>query len=91
MLFNWSNQSIPIKKSTRIDLDNGFWLNFYFNSPKDDNVLMNCIHNHTQILSTISKKGHYIQSGSYNFFHVKRIFNQKLELTYNDCIKKFIQ
>ena len=36
--FNWSNQSIPIKKSTKSGLYNGFWFNFYFNSTISGNL-----------------------------------------------------
>jgi hypothetical protein len=37
--------------------------------------------------SNIYNKGHYIQPGSYNYFTVKRTYDQKLELPYNNCFK----
>jgi len=85
--FNWSNQSIPIKKSIRSGVDDGFWLNFYFNTTFDYSLTIFYIHNNTEKPDTINRKGFYVSPGSYNFFTVKRIMDQKLELPYNDCFR----
>ena len=82
-----SNNSIPIKKSKISGLNSGFWLDLFFNSRLDDVSLMIYIHNHTQIPATIFNKGHYIQSGSRNYFNIKRTIDQKLEFPYNNCFK----
>jgi len=45
------------------------------------------IHNKTERPETIYNKGYIISSGSYHYFNVKRIYDQKLESPYNDCFK----
>jgi hypothetical protein len=85
--FNWSNQSIPMKKLIRSGITNGFWLNFYHNSTSDYGLLTIYIHNNTEKPETIFHKGYYFSSGSYNFFNVKRIQDQKLESPYNNCFQ----
>jgi hypothetical protein len=83
---NMLNQIIPIKRSIS-GLNEGFWLNLYYNSTFDDLSLVIYIHNHTQMPTTIFNKARFIQSGTINFFNIKRIFDQKLEFPYNDCYK----
>jgi hypothetical protein len=89
--FNLSNQSIPIKKVRKSGLYNSFNLNFYYNNLQSESLdltdLMIYIHNHTHMPATIYKKGDFIQSGKFNYFKIKRIYDQKLELPYNDCYK----
>ena len=82
-----SNHLIPIKKSKISGLISGFWLDLFFNSTFDDVSLMIYIHNYTQMPETIFNKGHYIQSGSRNYFNIKRKIDQKLEFPYNNCFK----
>jgi len=84
---NMLNESISIKKLTKAGLDEGLWLNIYFNTTYDTNLLMIYIHNNTQNPLTIYNLGHYIQPGSYSYFNIKRVYDQKLELPYNDCYK----
>jgi hypothetical protein len=83
---NMLNKSIPIKR-TISGLNEGFLLNLYFNSTLDEVSLVIYIHNHTQMPATIYHKGHFFQSGSFNYFKVKRTYDQKLELPYNICYK----
>ncbi len=89
--FNLSNQSMPIKKVRKSGLYNSFNLNFYYNNLQSESLdltdLMIYIHNHTHMPATIYKKGDFIQSGKFNYFKIKRIYDQKLELPYNDCNK----
>jgi len=84
---NMSNQSVPIKKSIRSGLENGFWLNYYFNTTTDYSLQTVYIHNITEKLETLYHKGYYFSSGSYNFFKIKRVFDHKLESPYNECFK----
>jgi hypothetical protein len=81
---NMSNQTIPIKRSTS-GRNEGFWLNLYYNSTIDEVTLV--MHNHTQMPTTISNKAFFIQPGSFDYFNLKRIYDQKLELPYNNCYK----
>ncbi len=37
--------------------------------------------------ASIYNKGHFIEPGSFNYFRIKRIYDQKLELPYNNCYK----
>jgi hypothetical protein len=83
---NMSNQTIPIKR-TISGLNEGFWLNLYYNSTSDDLSIVIYIHNHTQMPTTIYNKARFIQPGSFNYFNIKRIYDQKLELPYNNCYK----
>ena len=88
--FNLSNHSVPIKKVRKSGLYNSFNLNFYYNDQSESldlTDLMIYIHNHSQSPATIYKKGDFIQSGRFNYFKIKRIYDQKLELPYNDCYK----
>lgn len=45
------------------------------------------IHNNTMIPANLYNKGFFIKSGSYNFFSVRRIFEQKLGEPFNKCYK----
>jgi hypothetical protein len=83
---NMSNQTIPIKKSIS-GRNEGFWLNLYYNSTFDENSLVIYIHNHTQMQASIYNKGYFIEPGSFNYFRIKRTYDQKLELPYNNCFK----
>jgi hypothetical protein len=83
---NMFNQTIPIKR-TISGLNEGFWLNLYYNSTFDEVSLVIYIHNYTQMPTTIYNKARLIQPGSYNYFNIKRIYDQKLELPYNSCYK----
>jgi hypothetical protein len=60
---------------------------FLFNSTFDDLSIVIYIHNHTQMPTTISNKAFFIQPGSFDYFNLKRIYDQKLELPYNNCYK----
>jgi hypothetical protein len=77
---NMSNHSIiPIRKA-KSGRDEGIWLYFY-----------NCnsvyVHNNTQMPSNLYSKGYYIRPGSFNFYDINRVYDQKLELPYNNCYK----
>jgi hypothetical protein len=45
------------------------------------------IHNQTQIVSTIKGKAFKIASESFNVFSIKRIFDQKLDYSFDNCYK----
>jgi hypothetical protein len=89
--FNWTNQSIELKKSKRIGPDDGFWLNLYSYTIYDFGELKILFHNYTKKPKNIYRKGTIISSGTNNFFQVKRTLDQKLELPYNECLKDINQ
>ena len=84
---NLTNQSIPIKYSKKSRLNDGFWFEFSLNRTYDYSSLIVYIHNNTIMPSTIYNKGIYISAGFENYFIISRIFDEKLEYPYNDCIK----
>jgi hypothetical protein len=84
---NFSNQSIPIKKVRKSGLDQGLWLDFFSNTSNYFEALMVYINNHTRIPVNIYNKGFFIRPGAFNFFIIKRVYDQKLELPYNNCYK----
>jgi hypothetical protein len=89
--FNWTNQSIEIKKSKKISTEEGLWLMFYSNTSLDFGELKIYIHNYTENPKNIHRKGSIISSGTNNYFLVKRILDQKLESPFNDCLKDINQ
>jgi len=89
--FNWTNQSIEIKKSKRIGSDDGFWLTLYTNTNFDFGELKILFHNYTENPKNIYRKGSIISSGTNNFFLIKRTLDQKLESPYNECLKDINQ
>jgi hypothetical protein len=84
---NLSNQSIPIRKARKSGLDEGLWFNIYSNTSHYFEKLMFYIHNHTRIPVNIYNRGFVIHPGSDNYFNIKRVYDQKLELPYNNCYK----
>ena len=84
---NVQNESIPIKYSRKSGMNDGFWLKVYLNTTRDFSRMIIYIHNHTKISPTIISKSDWINSGSDNFFVLKRIHDEKLEHPYNDCYK----
>ncbi len=84
---NKNERIIPIKKSKKSGFDDGFQLSFYSNTSFDYGRFIISIHNYTKISRTINNKGYFISSGNYNYFIIKRIFDQKLEQPYNSCLK----
>ncbi len=84
---NMLNKSIPIKYSKRSGNFDGFSMSFYSNTSKDYGSVVVSIHNRTQIPSSIFNQETYVSAGSYNFFIIKRIYDQKLDHPYNDCYK----
>jgi hypothetical protein len=84
---NNNTEIIPIKKSKKSGWYDGFHLSFYSNTTLDYGRFIISIHNHTQTTSNIFNKGYFISTGNYNYFIIKRIFDQKLEQPYNSCLK----
>jgi hypothetical protein len=85
--YNLSNQSIPIKKARKSGLDEGLYFEFYSNTSRYFDRLMIYINNHTKTPVNIYNKGFVIHPGSVNYFIIKRVCDQKLELPYNNCYK----
>jgi hypothetical protein len=84
---NLTNQTIPIKYSKKSRLNDGFWFEFSLNRTYDYSSLIIYIHNNTIMPSTIYNKGIFISAGFENYFIISRIFDEKLEYPYNDCVK----
>ena len=84
---NMSKQTIPIKYSKTIGYYYGLTFNFYVNTTFDFGSIIIYFHNHTLNPVSIGGKGYLITSGTFNYFIVKRIFDQKLEYPYNNCFK----
>jgi hypothetical protein len=89
--FNWTNQSVEIKKSKKISAEEGLWLMFYSNTSLDFGELRIFIHNYTENPKNIYRKGSIISSGTNNYFLVKRTLDQKLESPFNSCLKDINQ
>ena len=85
--YNWTNQSIPIKNLKYSGFYDGFRFELYSNTTQDYGQLIVYIHNHTETPVTLDNKGFFISSGSYNYFRFNRLYDQKLEIPYNDCYK----
>ena len=45
------------------------------------------IHNQTRIPNSLYNKGYFISTGVYNYFTLKRVYEQKLGEPYNQCLK----
>jgi hypothetical protein len=84
---NMFNKTIPIKKSKRSGRQEGLYIDLYFNNKYKDNRLIIYIHNHTIMPLAIYNKGFYVSLGTYNYFVLSSIYDQKLEYPYNDCYK----
>ena len=89
--FNWTNQSIELKKSKKISAEEGLWLTLYANTSLDFGELKIYIHNYTENPKNIYRKGSLISSGANNYFLVKRTLDQKLESPFNECLKDINQ
>jgi hypothetical protein len=85
--FNLSNQSILLKKKRKGGLYQGLWFQIFSNASSYFGNLIISIDNHTQIPVNIYHKGYSILPGTINFFSIKRIYDKKLELPYNNCYK----
>ena len=85
---NMLKQTTPIKYSITNGYYYGLTLNFYANTTFDFGSIIIYFHNHTYNPATIGyNKGYLITSGTFNYFIVKRVFDQKLEYPYNNCFK----
>lgn len=84
---NIQGKSIPIKNVTSAGYYYGLELNLYAETTNDFSQLKVYIHNYTNQPSSLSNKGYFLSSGSYNHFSIDRIYNELLEEPYNDCYK----
>lgn len=84
---NFYGENIPIKYATSPGYYYGLELNLYVETTLDFGQLKIYIHNKSMIPTSLSNKGFFITSGSYNHFEINRIFNELLEEPYNNCLK----
>jgi len=79
--------NIDLKYSTSSGYEYGFWFDFYVNDSNDYTQLVIYIHNQTFKPTSLFNQGFFISSGNYNYFIVKRIYEQKLPAPFNQCFK----
>jgi len=84
---NMFNKTMPIKKSKRSGRQEGLYIDLYFNKTYKDNRLIIYIHNHTIMPLAIYNKGFYVSLGTYNYFVLSSVYDQKLGYPYNNCLK----
>ena len=84
---NINSDRIDILNSRQSGELNGFKLEIFVQSSIDYSRLKVYIHNQTLKPSSIYGKGHYISSGSFNYFSINRIFEQQLPTPYGVCLK----
>jgi len=83
---NLRNEQIPIKKLRKSGLVDGLRLSFSSSLFDYDSVAI-YIHNKSQTPTTIFNKETFISTGMENYFIIKRTFDTKLDLPYNNCLK----
>ncbi len=84
---NLTGHLIPFKNSTFGGFDNAFILNFYSTTKYDYGQMQISIKNHTINPNSIYNTGDSISAGCFNYFLVKRTFDEKLAQPYNQCYK----
>lgn len=84
---NLTNHHVEILNSTARGYSYGLVLEMYVPSNHDFGELKIFIQNNTMIPPNLFNKGIFIKSGSYNFFSVRRTFEQKLGEPFNSCYK----
>jgi hypothetical protein len=86
---NIHNESIDLLNSTLSGYPSRLKINFYLEVSDEENfgeLLIN-IHNHSSPPYDVESKGYWMQTGSWNFYEVERIFTEQLGEPYNDCLK----
>jgi hypothetical protein len=64
----------------------GLNLDLYIPTDDDFGQLKVYIHNQTHTPLSLFNKGYILSTGCYNYFQVQRIFEDRLEEPYNDCL-----
>ena len=86
--FNYTRNVIPLNNSTSSGDYFGLWFDLYLGGKKKDfSQILIYIHNSTQAPLSLINKAYYLSSGNYNYFVIKRIFEEKLPEPYNSCFK----
>ena len=81
---NYSEHNVDLKRSTSAGYLFGFYFEFYVNNGNDDiGHFVIYIHNQTNTPRSLINKEIFFNSGNYNYFVIKRIFEEKLP--YNLC------
>jgi len=87
---NIYNHSYEIHKSTIKGIKYGYRVNMFIQIPNEYDFVEIYLFIHNQSLppfDTFSGHGYWIMPGSFNYFEVERVFYQKLEAPYSDCLK----
>jgi hypothetical protein len=87
--FNSGKYNQTIYNSTTSGLDNGLYLNVYFNvsSSYDFTEMIFFIYNQSLPPLWLYNNGYWIRPGSWNYFEIERVFAQHLGEPYSDCLK----
>jgi hypothetical protein len=85
---NYFGEKVNILNSTSSGRPNGLRIEVYVDIPdKYDFVeIIVYIHNHSLPPYNLDYGGYWITPGSWNYFEIERIFDQRLGEPYNDCL-----
>ena len=87
---NIHNQSFDIRYSTMSGFQHGLKIDLKLKIPDEYDFVevYLFIHNHTMpIFDTLKSTGYWLSPGSWNYFEIDRLFHQKLDAPYSDCLK----
>ena len=85
---NYTGHNVDIKRSTAPGYSYGLWLDLHINNNDSDiGQFAIYIHNQTNTPRVLNNKELFFNTGSYNCFAIRRIFEEKLPEPYNSCYK----
>lgn len=86
---NIYNQSVDIIHSTTSGYENGLKIDIFLKVPKEYDFaeLVLNIHNHSSPPLNMYNDGIRIKPGSWNYYRIERVFNQRLGSPYSNCLK----
>jgi hypothetical protein len=87
---NIYNNSFDIRNSTKTGFENGFKLHLRLTIPDEYNFgeAYVFIHNHSSPpFDTFNGRGFWLITGTMNYFELDRVYHQKLDAPYNDCLR----
>ena len=86
---NMNGKKVVQLKSTKGGFTNRLNIQFYLNTPSthDYSELLVNIHNESLLPYSMSNEGYWLKPGSLNNFQIERVFTERLDEPYSDCIK----
>ena len=87
---NYTGHKVDLKRSTAPGNLLGLSFEFYIKNEKDSDLgqFVILIHNQTNTPRNLANKEIFFNTGSYNYFVIRRIFEEKLPEPYNSCYKR---